>query len=144
MSSLSDSTRAISPGVMGLPMNAVIVRRRWRAVMRGRSTVRRRGWTSPASWKSAGLRPQKCIGTTVAPVLRASPAIVSLHGGSRTRRRLRSIEETSPEGNTPRMWPSLSQRTHSRSGRMFCFAAAAEPKGFTKMKSLRISGMASR
>ena len=125
-------------------MNARIVRLRCRAVMRGSSTVRSRGWTSPASWKKAGLRPEKCIGTTVAPVLRASAAIVVDHGGSRTSRRLRSMEETSPDGNTPRMCPSLSQRTHSRSGRMFCLAAEAEPNGFTKMKSSRISGIASR
>ena len=144
VSRASFSVRETSPGEMGLPTYAVIVRRFWRAVMRGRRTVRRRGCTRPASWKSAGLRPQKCIGTTVAPVLRASAAIVSLHGGSRTRRRLRSIEETSPAGNTPIACPSRSHFTLSRSGRMFSRAAAAEPNGFTKMKSLRISGIAER
>ena len=93
----------IGTGVMGAPTNACIAWFRRRAVMRGSRTVRSRGCTRPANWKKPGLRPQKCIGTTVAPVLRASEAIIGFHGGSRTRRLLRSTLETSPDGNTPRM-----------------------------------------
>ena len=112
--------------------------------MRGRSTVRSRGCTRPANWKKPGLRPQKCIGTIVAPVLRASEAIIGFHGGSRTRRLLRSTLETSPDGNTPRMCPSLRWRMLSWMGLMFCRSAFWPPKGFTKMNMPRISGIASR
>ena len=112
--------------------------------MRGSRTVRRRGCTRPANWKKPGLRPQKCIGTIVAPVLRASEAIIGFHGGSRTRRLLRSTLETSPDGNTPRMCPPLRWRRLSWIGLMFCRVAPSPPNGFTKMNMSRISGIASR
>ena len=96
---------------------------------------------SPAIWKSAGLRPAKNIGTTVAFVFRAMPAIVEDQAGSRTRPLFKSTLETSPEGKTPRMCPCFSHFIVSSSGPTFCLAAADEPKGFTGIKRSRISGM---
>ena len=103
VNSLSSGIFAISEGVIGVPIKAVTLCPRNLDIMRGKSTVRRRGWTTPAHWKKRGLRPMKCIGTMVAPVLRAMAAIVVDQGGSRTMRLFKSTLETSPAGKAPKM-----------------------------------------
>ena len=49
---------------------------------RGRSIVRRAGWSSPASEKPRLFRPLKYSGMTVAPVLRLRRSAVSRQSGS--------------------------------------------------------------
>ena len=141
VSSSSSLYFAASVGVMGEPMKTSMVLLVFLLVIVGSITVRSRGWIRPAIWKSAGLRPAKNIGTIVAFVLSAMPAIVGDQAGSRTQPLRMSMLETSPDGKTPRMCPSRSHFIVSSRGLMFCFAALGEPKGLTGMNISRISGM---